>query len=230
MELSLLPIHLSYIGVCYGVCFQVVHVATMFISGVSTLEFSTLQPFGVSLVRHRSLLMMVCGPHHKCTEWLLFLLLGGVPCYSLSCLQPFHQNGLAYSFRGLAETHLIPLPFLCGGERHSFPGSIQSNDMVISKSVVVVNPGDSGVVIGYRLMNYSHLVSGALPYSIMHSVFFHSQGVSINTVLTLTRVWILLIVFLIILAGILLNFNAGILNKYITNVENTLKAVRIISC
>ena len=63
---------------------------------------------------------------------------------------------------GALQSHLIPLPFLCGWERHSFPGNVQSNDMVISESVVVVNPGDSGVVIGYQADEFSHTWSVAL--------------------------------------------------------------------
>ena len=46
--------------------------------------------------------------------------------------QPFHQYSGAYSFGGLAKSHLIPLPSLHGGKGTSFPGSAPCNDMVDS--------------------------------------------------------------------------------------------------
>ena len=37
-------------------------------------------------------------------------------------LQPFQEHGGAYIFGHLEDSHLIPLPFLNGGEGSSFPG------------------------------------------------------------------------------------------------------------
>ena len=52
----------------------------------------------------------------------------------LTVLQPFQQYGGAYSFRGLAESHLIPLSSLYGGQG-SFPGSAPPNDTGSSEHV-----------------------------------------------------------------------------------------------
>ena len=49
-----------------------------------------------------------------------------------------------------------PLPSLHGGERSSVPGLVPSDDMVNSESVVGVKPGDSGVVIGYQVDDFTH--------------------------------------------------------------------------
>ena len=62
----------------------------------------------------------------------------------------------AYSFQGLAESHPIPLPSLHGGEGLLFPGLVPSNDTVNFESVVGIKPGDSGVVIGYQVDEFTH--------------------------------------------------------------------------
>ena len=64
--------------------------------------------------------------------------------------------GGAYSFGGLAESHLIPLPSLHGEEGSSVPGLVPSDDTVDSASVVGIKPGDSGMVIGYQVDEYTH--------------------------------------------------------------------------
>ena len=70
--------------------------------------------------------------------------------------QPAHLYGGAYRFGGLTESHLIPLPSLHGGEGSSFPGLLPSNDTVNSESAMGVKPGDSGVVIGYQVTEFTH--------------------------------------------------------------------------
>ena len=67
--------------------------------------------------------------------------------------QPF---GGAYSLGGSVESHLIPPPSLCDGEASSFPGLVPSDDAVNSVSVMGVKPGDSGVVIGYQVDEFTH--------------------------------------------------------------------------
>ena len=62
----------------------------------------------------------------------------------------------AYSFGGLAESHPIPLPSLHDGEGSSFPGLVPSDDMADSEYVMSINPGDSGVVIGYQVGEFTH--------------------------------------------------------------------------
>ena len=81
--------------------------------------------------------------------------MGGVLYYS-AVLQPFQQNGGAYSLGGSADSHLNPLPSLHGGERSSFPVLVPANDTNDSESVVDLEPVDSSVVIGYQVDEFSH--------------------------------------------------------------------------
>ena len=55
----------------------------------------------------------------------------------------------------MAEIYPIPLPSLHGGKGSSFPGLVPSDDMVDSESVMGVKPGDSGVVIGYQVDDFT---------------------------------------------------------------------------
>ena len=57
---------------------------------------------------------------------------------------------------GFAESHPILPPSLHDGERFSFSGLVPSDDMVDSESVVVIKPGDLGVVIGYQVEEVTH--------------------------------------------------------------------------
>ena len=70
-------------------------------------------------------------------------------------LQPFQQYGGAKGFGGLAESIPIPLPSLHGEEGSSFPGLVPSNDTVNSESVEGIKPGDSIVVIGYQVDEFT---------------------------------------------------------------------------
>ena len=72
-----------------------------------------------------------------------------------------------YSLGGLAESHLIPPPSLHDGEGSSFPGLVPSDDMVNSKSAVGIKPGDSGVVIGYQVDEFTH--SWSIEWFVAHS-------------------------------------------------------------
>ena len=53
------------------------------------------------------------------------------------------------------ESHLILLPSLSDGERSSFPGLVPSDDTVNSDSVMGIQPGDSRVVIGYQVDEFT---------------------------------------------------------------------------
>ena len=66
--------------------------------------------------------------------------------------QPF---GGAYSLGSSVESHLIPLPSLHDGKGSSFPGLVPSEDAVDSESVMGVKPGDSSVVIGYQIDEFT---------------------------------------------------------------------------
>ena len=69
--------------------------------------------------------------------------------------KPSHLYGGAYSFGGLAESHTIPLPSLHGREGSSFPGLVPFDITVNSESVMGIKPGDSGVVIGYKVDDFT---------------------------------------------------------------------------
>ena len=69
--------------------------------------------------------------------------------------QPSHLYGGAYSLEGSVESHPIPLPSLHDGEGSSFPGLVPSDDMVDSEPVMGIKPGDSGVVIGYQVDEFT---------------------------------------------------------------------------
>ena len=83
--------------------------------------------------------------------------------------QPSHLYGWAYSFGGLAESHPILQPSLHGEEGSSFPGLVPSNDMDDSESAMGIKPGDSGVVIGYQVDEFTctwsyRVVCGLFPH------------------------------------------------------------------
>ena len=63
--------------------------------------------------------------------------------------------GGVYSLGGSIESHLIPLPSLCDGEGSSFLGLAPSDDMVDPDSVMGIKPGDSGVVTGYQVDEFT---------------------------------------------------------------------------
>ena len=60
----------------------------------------------------------------------------------LNIPQPFQQYGGTHNFGSLAEYLLIPLPSLHGREGSPFPGSAPPCDIVNSRSVVGIKPGD----------------------------------------------------------------------------------------
>ena len=63
--------------------------------------------------------------------------------------------GGVYSLGGSLESHLIPPPSLHDGEGSSFPGLVPSDEAVNSDSVMGIKPGDSSVVIGYQVDEFT---------------------------------------------------------------------------
>ena len=100
---------------------------------------------------------MVFGPCLLCTVAAPTTTLSrGEPSTTQSAVpQPSHLYGGAYSLGGSLESHPMPLPFLHDGEGSSFPGLVPSDDMVNSESVMGIKPGDSGVVIGYQVDEFT---------------------------------------------------------------------------
>ena len=76
-------------------------------------------------------------------------------CYSLSCLPAMPTIWWGIQLWGLGKSHLIPLLSLHGWEGSSFPGLAPYNDMVDSESAVDIKPGNSGVLIGYQVDEFT---------------------------------------------------------------------------
>ena len=111
----------------------------------------------------------------------------GDATHSAVC-QPSHQYVGPNSVGGSSELPWF-LHLMHGGEGSSFPCCVPPSDLLDSKSVVGIKPGDSGVEIGIWLINFSHLVSGTLLCSITHLSWFHGQDVNSNPLPTWARVW-----------------------------------------
>ena len=124
--------------------------------GAQLLRFAPWQPFGVypwqayvqpgdghrftpGLHRVTAPSATLCRVEHSATHSAVPQSIGGV-----------------YSLGGSMESHPIPLPSLCDGEGSSFPGLVSSDDAVYSDSVMGIKPGDSGVVIGYQVDEFTH--------------------------------------------------------------------------
>ena len=63
---------------------------------------------------------------------------------------------VGHAVLGAQQGHPIPLPSLHDGEGSSFPCLVPSDDMVNSESVMGIKSGDSGVVIGYQVDEFTH--------------------------------------------------------------------------
>ena len=124
--------------------------------GPQPLGFAPLQPFGV----YPWQAYVQPSDGHWSTPGMHRL---GAPSATLGRREPSATHsvvpqpfGGAYSLGGSIESNLIPLPSLCDGERSSFPGLVPSDDVVNSDSVIAIKPGDSGVLIGYQVDEFTH--------------------------------------------------------------------------
>ena len=129
--------------------------------GAQLLGFTSLQPLSLypwqAYVQH--------GDGHQPTPGMCrvattsTMLNRGEPYATPSAVsQPSHLYGGAYNFWGMAEHPILP-PSLHGGEGSSFPGLVPSNDSVYSESVMGIKPGESGVMIGYQVDEFTHTCS-----------------------------------------------------------------------
>ena len=111
--------------------------------------------------KYMCLLVMMNGPCHECTKWLHISLLqveGNFLLLTQLSNQTFHEYGEACSIGGLVESHPITLPSLHGGEGSSVLDCVPANDTVDSKSVGGIEPSHSGVVIGYQIDKFPHIL------------------------------------------------------------------------
>ena len=136
--------------------------------GAQPLGFVPLQPFGVY-------------------PWQAYVQPGGgqwstpslhqvaAPSATLGRVEPSATHsavpqliGGVYSLGGSIESHLIPLPSLHDGEGSSFPGLVPSDDAVDSDSVMGIKPGNSSVVIGYQVDEFTRTWSAERFVSCSH--------------------------------------------------------------
>ena len=123
--------------------------------GAQLLGFAPLQPFGVkpwqAYVQPGDGHQSTPGIHRVAAPSATFG--KGEPSATHSAVpQPF---GGAYSLGDSVESHLIPPPSLHGGEGSSFPNLMPLDDVVNSDSVMGIKLGDSGVVIGYQVDEFT---------------------------------------------------------------------------
>ena len=126
--------------------------------GDQSLGFAPLQPFGVYPLQayvqpgdgHWSMSGM-----HRVAAPSATLGRGEPSTTQLAVPQPPHLYGGAYSLGGSVRSHPIPPPSLHDGKGSSFPGLVPSDDTVDSESVMGIKPGDSSLVIGYQVDEFT---------------------------------------------------------------------------
>ena len=125
--------------------------------GAQLLGFAPWQPFGV----YPWQAYVQPGDGHQSTPGMHRV---AAPTATLGRVEPSATHSAVpqplvgvYSLGGSIESHLIPLPSLCDGEGSSFPGLVPSDDAVDPDSVMAIKPGDSGVVIGYQVDEFTNM-------------------------------------------------------------------------
>ena len=122
--------------------------------GAQLLGFAPLQPFGV----YPWQAYVQPGYGHWSTPGLHLV---AAPSATLSRGEPSATHSVFPTIWwgiqpwGSVESHPIPLPSLHDGEGSCFPGFVPSNDAVTSDPVMGIKPGDSGVVIGYQVDEFT---------------------------------------------------------------------------
>ena len=124
--------------------------------GAQPLGFAPWQPFGV----YPWQAYVQPGDGHQSTPGMHRV---AAPTATLGRVEPSATHsavpqpiGGVYSLGASIECHLIPLPSLRDGEGSSFPGLVPSDDAVDPDSVMGIKPGDSSVVIGYQVDEFTH--------------------------------------------------------------------------
>ena len=123
--------------------------------GAQLLGFAPWQPFGV----YPWQVYVQPGDVHQSTPGLHRV---AAPSATLGRVEPSASHsavpqpiGGVYGLGGSIESHLIPPPSLHDGEGSSFPGVAPSDGAVDSDSVMGIKPGDSGMVIGYQVDEFT---------------------------------------------------------------------------
>ena len=108
--------------------------------------------------RHMCLLVLVHDPCQKYTEWLLHPLhqVGEDPWYSAKCPPAIPSIWYSIQLWECFQSHLIPLPSTHSGGGSSFPSFVPPDYMINSESLVGIEPGDSMMVIGYQVEEFTN--------------------------------------------------------------------------
>ena len=119
--------------------------------GAQPLGFAPLQPFGV----YPWQAYVHPGDGHQSTPGMHRV---AAPSATLGRGEPSASHLAVPQLIGgvCSLCHLIPLPSLHDGEGSSFLGLVPSDDAVDSDSVMSIKPGDSSVVIGYQVDEFTH--------------------------------------------------------------------------
>ena len=124
--------------------------------GAQPLGFAPWQPFGV----YPWQAYVQPGDGHQSTPGMHRVAAPSAPLgrveHSATHSAVSQPIGGVYGHGVSIESHPIPLPSLHDGEGSSFPGLVPSDDAVDSASVISIKPGDSGVVIGYWVEEFTH--------------------------------------------------------------------------
>ena len=70
--------------------------------------------------------------------------------------KPFHKYGVAYCFGDLGESLSCSIIPIWQGRAFPFQGLVPSDDSVKSTSVIDVKPGDSSIMTGYQVNEFTH--------------------------------------------------------------------------
>ena len=141
----------------FGVCFLLLgaKLDAVFTYGGSTIRVCTLATFRVypwqAYVQPGDGHQSTPGMHRVAAPTATLGRVGPSATHS-AVPQPI---GGVYSLGGSIESHLIPLPSIHDGEGSSFPGLVPSDDVVDPDSVMGIKLGDSGVVIGYQVDEFT---------------------------------------------------------------------------
>ena len=115
------------------------------------------KPMEFTFARHMYLLVMVHDSHLECTEWLLLPLLPveGRIMLLIQLSQAVPSICWDIQLWGLGRELPNPSTFPIWWEGSSLPGCVPPNDTVNSESVVGIKPGDSSMVIGFQIDEFT---------------------------------------------------------------------------
>ena len=150
-------IYMLCVSVCYGVSFMFSgsHAVAMFTNGGSTVGVcNSVTPWSIHLAGMFLLVMVHARSALSCC--FLHCFEKGELHATLSAAPSHFINMGGIHHWGLDRESLDPFAFPILWGQCSFPGSAPSCDIVNYKPLLGVKPGDSGVMIGYQVNEFTH--------------------------------------------------------------------------